>query len=113
MKTITINDNIFTPKNKMVETLFKPIQGKTASGFYKIKNDGILFFRPSGEHWFFLVANRHDERFFVTCGENNGKPFFMHSLCCTEEKQLGFDKIKYSDREKLAREIWKNNSKSK
>lgn len=90
----------------MLETLFQPIDGRTAAGFYKKRSAGVLFSRPSGEPWFFLVANKWGERFFVSCGQVNGRTVFMHSMSERDEQAVGIDGLKYSEKGELAESIW-------
>lgn len=103
---INIGNAVFTTKEKLIDTLFEPIYGKTAAGFYKKRARGILFSRPNGEPWFFLVANKWGERFFVSCGQLNGRFFYMHDLSHRDEEALGIEKLKYSQKGELAQSIW-------
>lgn len=105
-KILNVGNAAFTAKEEMIETLFQPINGKTAAGFYKKRAHGILFSRPSGEPWFFLVANKWGERFFVSCGQVDGRVFYMHSLSQRDEETLGIEKLKYSESHELAESIW-------
>ena len=105
-KTIKLNGNTFTTAGDFIETLFSPINGKTAAGFYAKKKNGILFHKPDGSPWFFLVANKHGERFFVSCGTANNRLFYMNALCSSDEKQLGIEGMKYSEEIALAERIW-------
>lgn len=105
-KTLKIGSAAFTTKREMIDTLFQPIDGKTAAGFYKKRTSGILFSRPSGEPWFFLVANKWGERFFVSCGQVNGRTVFMHSMSERDEQAVGIEGLKYSQRGELAESIW-------
>lgn len=105
---LKIGNASFTTKRGMTETLFTPIDGKTAAGFYQKRKRGILFSRPSGEPWFFLVANKWGERFFISCGQVNGKTFYMHAMSGRDESLLGIDGMKYSERQNLAAETWES-----
>lgn len=91
--------NVFFPNGvwftsstgKMVSSLFATTV--TASGTYKIRKGGIMFFRGNGEPWFFLVANTHGERFFVSCSKQpDGKTRYSFALSSLEEKALGMPK---------------------
>jgi hypothetical protein len=103
---INIGNAAFTTKEKLIDTLFHPINGKTADGFYKKRARGILFSRPSGEPWFFLVANKWGERFFVSCGQVNGRTVYMHSMSERDEQAVGIDGLRYSQKGELAGAIW-------
>lgn len=105
-KVLNIGNSAFTTRQGMINTLFQPINGKTAAGFYNKRARGILFSRPSGEPWFFLVANKWGERFFVSCGQVNGRVFYMHSMSERDEQAVGIDGLKYSQQRELAKSIW-------
>jgi hypothetical protein len=105
-QVLNIGNAAFTLEKEMIDTLFQPINGKTAAGFYKKRARGILFSRPSGEPWFFLVANKYGERFFVSCGQVNGRVFYMHSMSERDEQAVGINELKYSQQRELAESIW-------
>jgi hypothetical protein len=93
-------------ENLLVETLFQP-EG-TASGFFHIAKNGILFSDLQGNPFAFLVANRHDERFFVSCSRSKpdgGLIRYMFSTCTIDEKRLNLPDG-YTDRLNLARDTW-------
>lgn len=91
MNTLSLSDSVFfVSSNKLlVESLFKSSQ--TASGVFKVRKNGILFFGGDGNPFAFLVANRFGERFFVSCRKNElGKGIrFFFSLMESDEKRLG------------------------
>jgi hypothetical protein len=91
----------------LVETLFQPTG--TASGIFKIRKDGILFMRPNGDPFAFLVANRHGERFFVTCYrfEGDGKMRYMHALTEEGERLLGLFEMSFKESHETASRVWK------
>lgn len=90
---------------ELVDTLFTP--PRTASGTYKLRSNGILFFKPTGEPFAFLVANRHNERFFVTCSrQEDGKLRYMHGLSTSDEQYLGIADLSFSQDMALARRVW-------
>lgn len=105
-KILKVGNAAFTAKRKMIDTLFEPINGKTAAGFYQKRARGILFSRPNGKPWFFLVANKWGERFFVSCGQVDGRVFYMHALSQRDEETLGIDGLKYSQIRELAESVW-------
>lgn len=95
----------FSPsKSALVSSLFNP--GGTASGFFKMRANGILFCRGNGDAWFFLVANKHGERFFVTCGkQSDGRTVYMHSLSEYDRVPLGIPE-KMLEAHALAESVW-------
>ena len=105
-KILKIGHSAFTTRKKLIDTLFNPIDGKTASGFYNNRANGILFSKPCGNPWFFIVANKWGERFFVSCGQVNGRTVYMNSLSTKDEELLGIHALKYSQKGELAESIW-------
>lgn len=95
----------FAPSSRnLVSSLFAP--GGTASGTYKLRKGGIMFYCGNGDPWFFLVANRHGERFFVSCGkQSDGRTVYFHALSTLDEEALGVgDSIRKEC--ELAESIW-------
>lgn len=93
-------------KTLLVDTLFRP-EG-TASGFFHVAKNGILFSDPSGEPFAFLVANRHNERFFVSCSKSKAdgdQIRYMFSTSSLDEKRLNLPES-YMARHDLARDTW-------
>lgn len=89
----------------LVDTLFQT-KG-TASGTYKIQKSGVLFMKPTGEPFAFLVANRHNERFFVTCSRQaDCRIRYMHSLCDTGQTLLGLSGVTYIQLYETAERVW-------
>ena len=107
MQKLHITPTVYFVKSAsdLTDTLFLP--GGTASGTYKIRKNGILFHKPTGEPFAFLVANRHDERFFVTCSkQDDGRLRYMHGLCSTDEDYLGLADLSYREERETARRVW-------
>jgi hypothetical protein len=104
--TISINGVKFAPSSSaLVESLFNP-EG-TASGIYKIKRNGVLFCNPNGEPFLFLVANRSNPRFFVSCSkQEDGRIRYFYSISSMDEKKLGIDSLSYGEKNRLAESIW-------
>ena len=89
-----------------MDSLFNPINGKTASGMYKILSNGIRFHMANGEPFLFLVANKHSERFFVSCSrQSNGRIYYNYSTSSTDEKTLGLPESSLACYN-LAESIW-------
>jgi hypothetical protein len=95
----------------LTDSLFAP--GGTASGWYEKRKGGILFRRGNGEPWFFLVANKYAERFFVSCGkQSDGRTFYSYALASVDEKALGMP-ASYSALNEIAESVWKGFSEPK
>ena len=103
----------FAPSDSaLVESLFSP--SGTASGTYKQHKDGVMFYRGNGNPWFFLVANRYNERFFVSCykRETDGRTVYMFAMDSATQSILGLGKSYREDHE-LAESIFESiNSQS-
>jgi len=104
--TISINGVKFAPSSSaLVESLFNP-EG-TASGIYKIKRNGVLFCKPDGDPFAFLVANRSSHCYFVSCAkQEDGRIFYLYSTCSLDEKRLGIESLSYGEKDRLAESIW-------
>lgn len=79
----------YVPHSKagITRSLFTP--GGTASGTYRPGPGGILFLGMDGQPEFFLVANRHGERFYVSTDTlPDGRRFYMHALTTRTENKL-------------------------
>ena len=91
-KLITFpNGSCYVRSNReLVNSLFTPINGQTASGTFKVLSNGIRFHTANGEPFLFLVANKHSERFFVSCSrQSNGRIRYQFSTSSSDEKTLG------------------------
>ena len=95
----------FAPSlSALASSLFQ--SGGTASGFFKVRKHGVLFCRGNGNPWFFLVANKHGERFFVSCGrQSDGRTVYMHALTSRDCETLGIPE-KMAESSALAESIW-------
>ena len=96
MKNITINGVVFQPTSN------------NKGNSYKMRKRGILFYNEKAEPFLYLCANSESSPFFVSCSINNNKIYYMNSTSSLDDKKLGFDKMAYSARINLAREIWEN-----
>lgn len=88
-----------------IQTLFKPHEGKTASGTFQKLENGILFKDIKGEKRAFLVMNKHGEKFFVSCCDIKGKVSFSFSLSDPDENFLGISGLSHSEETLLAEKI--------
>ncbi len=90
----------------LVSSLFDPTG--TASGLYSVRRNGIMFSLPSGEPFAFLVANKHDERFFVTCSrQDDGRVRYMFGLSDPDCRRLGLAAFGHIAQHDEAARIWK------
>jgi hypothetical protein len=98
----TPNGLVFTDKAGFVETLFSPINGKTADGYFtrhKSKKHGtraIRLFHGNGEIFAVIVSNGRDGQ-ARSASIHNGKVWAMFCLTDHDEKYLGFDLVRYSE----------------
>ena len=103
----------FVRKNSQItDTLFLP--GGTASGTFKVTAAGILFSNLQGEPFAFLVANRHGERFFVSCSRSEpdgGRIRYLFSTMTCDEKYLGLPDSLMA-RHELAETLWNQYGKT-
>ena len=107
-KLITFpNGSCYVSSNReLVNSLLNPINGQTASGTYKILSHGIRFHKANGEPFHFLVANKHAERFFVSCSRRpDGRIQYQYSTSSIDEKTLGLPESSLA-RYDLASSIW-------
>jgi hypothetical protein len=82
---------------EFTETLFRPVNGRTANGFYRKLAQGYQIFTPQKELIAFVKAPiRGENAFAVSAGMHNGRAFYMFGLSDAAEKFLGLDGIKYS-----------------
>lgn len=89
----------------LTESLFNA--GGTASGMFRVRKGGILFLSGKGEPFAFLVANRHGERFFVSCSRHdNGKIVYAFGLGSGDESALGLSGMGYSAQGAEASRVW-------
>ena len=107
-KLITFpNGSCYVRSNReLLNSLFAPINGQTASGMFKILSNGIRFYKANGEPFLFLVVNEHSERFFVSCSrQSNGRIYYNYSTSSTDEKTLGLPESSLACYD-LASSIW-------
>ena len=101
---LKIGKLLFGTKAELIDSLFKPVEGRTLDGVYKRRKYGIALNRANGEPWMFLVANQWGERFIVSaCRLGNGKTWYSHGLTTNDEEAIGGT---YSERQECARDIW-------
>ena len=92
--------------HELVNSLFTPINGQTASGTFKVVSNGIRFYKPNGEPFLFLVSNKHAARFFVSCSlQQDGLIRYQFSTSSIDEKTLRLPESSIA-RYNLASSIW-------
>lgn len=106
MSIITTAPGIyFAPKKSAVGTLFKPVDGRTAAGYFTRKKTGITFHTLSGDPFAFLATSHHGT-FFTSCRRaDNGKVWYMYSVTNEAAQLLGIDQLTYSEELELAKSI--------
>lgn len=76
-------------------------------GTFQKRRTGVLFETKDGKPFAFLVANRHGERFFVTCSrQEDGRIRYMFSLCSLDARVLGFEGESYTQERDVAQRVW-------
>ena len=105
MKTLKIGSTQFAhSKSALVGSLFN--SGGTCNGTFHVRKGGILFKNAKGENFAFLVANRHGERFLVSCSDHNGKTVYHYALSDADAVTLGVSSLKYSEQHSEAERAW-------
>jgi len=73
---------------------------------YERRAGGILFRDADRTPFAFLVANRHGERFFVSCHLTAHGLRYLFSTCADDERRLGIATLGYGERQRLAASWW-------
>lgn len=91
---------IFTSRKGFVDTLFDPIEGKTASGYYKkrkAKGNLILnLYTPDNALFAIAITDGINGQCRTAERLDNGKVWAMHGLSSIDSEKLGMDKLTYS-----------------
>ena len=95
---ITFNGIKFAKNaNEFTSSLFA--KGGTCYGYYKITSKGIQLLDMQKNIFAFIVNNKHNEQFIVSCSRmDNGRIRYMFSTTTQHDKLLGLDKIGYKAR---------------
>lgn len=101
---------ITTPGKNWIAAAKDPAKTQTdgdeaVSGFYRPTTNGILFFDLAGAPFAFLVANRHRERFFVSCHQTAEGVRYMFCTSRDAEEKLGIDNLSLLEQRDLANEV--------
>jgi hypothetical protein len=82
--------------------------GFCVAGYYKARKYGVLLMDSEGKPFAFVVNNRHNEQFFVSCVRlADGRIRYMHSTTAPDEEILGLDKLGYMAGIELAQKVIK------
>ena len=110
-QVLAFNERVFfVPSvSQAVDTLFKG--PTTASGTFKVRKNGIMFYDLKGYERVFLAANQHTEPFLASCGRElmkNGKTRtrYMNALCALDELWLDLRGASWSELAGLSRRLW-------
>jgi hypothetical protein len=110
-QVLAFNERVFfVPKeSQIVDSLFRG--PTTASGTFKLRKNGIMFYDLKGHETVFLAANQHSEPFLVSCGRElmkNGKTRtrYMNALCAIDELWLDLRGASWSELAGLSRRLW-------
>ena len=80
-------------KKALTDTLFNPVDGKTADGYYTVKPGGVLLHAANGDPRVFIVdrtPGRPLSAWAVTAHTHNGRVRYMHALSSTDERFADF-----------------------
>lgn len=108
MKTLHTTPDIYfcNTTAAATETLFKPINGRTASGTFKKLKNQVRFFDLSGKLFAALVKNRHDEILLVSATDKEKGILYSFALTTPDEKRLGFSGLSYIQETELVENLW-------
>lgn len=105
---LTLGEYTYVKNDKeAMETLFKPINGKTFSGYYKKLKGRVLFSNIQGEIFAALVKVANEPALFVNAGKiNSGKVFYQYALGQHNYKRLGLqENLTYSQERAYAQTL--------
>jgi hypothetical protein len=78
------------------------------AGTFKKRKWGILFLE-NAIPFAYMVANKHGERFFVTCSlQDDGRIRYMFGLADSDKVKLGLADFSYLQERSEAERIWEN-----
>lgn len=93
---LEINGKRFAPKGADVAGVY---------GHYESRRNGVLLSDVKNEPFVFIVGNRWQEYFFVSCSIHEGRLWYMHSTSTLDDTRLGFDKMGYGAKIELAEQF--------
>ncbi len=95
---LDINGRRFAPAGTAAENLH---------GYYEQKPNGVLLRDLKKEPFAFIVGNKHNEYFFVSCSQTSEGIRYMFSTSSLDEQGLGLDQVGYAAGKELAEKIVK------
>jgi hypothetical protein len=106
---IIINNQAYVKNDaEFTDTLFNPVNGKTASGFYKKVKGGVKLFDAQKKLFAFVVNNKFNEQFLVSATQlENGKTWYSQGLSNADTQKLGFTELGFMQENELAKQIIK------
>jgi hypothetical protein len=109
MKTLFTTPEIYfcNKSTSAMETLFQPINGRTASGTFKKLKNQIRFFDLSGKLFASVVKNSIGEILLISTTKTEKGIFYSYALTSSDQKTLGIDKMTYSEEKQLGEKLWK------
>jgi hypothetical protein len=76
------------------------------TGTYTVRAGGLILLDATGEPFACLVANRHHERFFVSCARHAAGIWYSYGLNDDDAGRIGIRDLGYGDRQHLATAWW-------
>ena len=74
-------------------------------GVIRKHKGGFAFLDDNKEPFMFLVDNKYNEQFFVTCHKVEGKTRFLFSTTEATGKRMGLDKLGHKETDELAKSL--------
>jgi hypothetical protein len=108
MKTLHFTPQVYFCNNAAAatETLFQPINGRTASGTFKKLKNQVRFFDLSGKLFAALVKNRHNETLLVSAADTDNGVLYSFALSNSDKKRLGLSEFSYSQEKEFEEKLW-------
>lgn len=104
-QTLTVGRAKFARnKSALVSTLFNA--SGTANGLFRVRRNGVLFMRPTGEPFAFLVANPGQSKFFVSCRKEGSVIRYLFSMTESDKALLGLAGLSYLAAVETAEQTW-------
>lgn len=92
MTILTLHGEYFVEGEKAVaETLFKPLNGKTASGHYTRHKGRVMFYKANGELFAAFIYSRALTSLVTASKDSKGKVWYMQSICSLDAQRFGLD----------------------
>jgi hypothetical protein len=92
--------------NAVTETLFRPINGRTASGTFKKLKNQVRFFDLSGKLFSALVKNSRGEVLLVSATDTEKGILYSFGLTTPDKKRLGFSCLSHIQETEAVEKLW-------